>query len=282
LLLAAALLVDVGQTLLMGDPGYPCNRHFVRLVEGRAQLVATTAAQRYQLTAELAEPHWQPNTAGILVASPANPTGEILDRDQLAQLWLLCQRRNGHLLVDEIYHGLTYECRAPSIVEITDRAFALNSFSKYFGMTGWRLGWLVAPANAVTELEKLAQNLFIAPSTPAQYAALAAFTPAARVIFDARRDELQRRRDYLLAELRALGFGIAHVPAGAFYLYADASRFTDDSERFCFDLLEQHGVALTPGADFGTHNANTFVRFAYTTGMARLEEAVRRLRTVCR
>lgn len=282
LLLLAALLVEVGQTLLMSDPGYPCNRHFLRLIEGRAQLIAVSEAQRYQLTAEVAEQHWHANTAGILVASPANPTGAILESDELLRLWRLCQRRRGHLLVDEIYHGLTYGCRAPSIVEITDEAFAINSFSKYFGMTGWRLGWLVAPTTAMPELEKLAQNLFIAPSTPAQYAALAAFTPQARVIFDARRDELQRRRDYLLAALRELGFGIAHVPTGAFYLYADASRFTDNSERFCFDLLEQHGVALTPGTDFGTHNANTFVRFAYTTGMPRLEEAVRRLQQVCR
>jgi len=135
---------------------------------------------------------------------------------------------------------------------------------------------------AVPELEKLAQNLFIAPSTPAQYAALAAFTPESQAIFQSRRDELHRRRDYLLRELRALGFGIPHVPAGAFYLYADASRFTDNSEQFCEDLLEQHGVALTPGTDFGWHQAHTHVRFAYTTSLDRLEEAVRRLQRVCR
>jgi len=282
LLLVAALLVDVGQSLLMSDPGYPCNRHFLRLVEAGAQLIPVSAAQRYQLSAAIAEPYWQPTTAGVLVASPANPTGEILKRHELEQLWQLCQRQGGYLIVDEIYHGLTYGERATSIVEITDDAFAINSFSKYFGMTGWRLGWLVAPTAAVAELEKLAQNLFIAPSTPAQYAALAAFTPEAKAIFDARRDELQSRRDYLLPALLEMGFKIAQEPEGAFYLYADASRFTDDSEQFCFDLLEQHGVALTPGTDFGWHRANAHVRFAYTTSMARLEEAVRRLQQVCR
>lgn len=282
LLLAVALLVEAGQTLLLGDPGYPCNRHFLRLIEASAQMVPVGAADRFQLTAALAAQHWQPQTAGVLVASPANPTGEILDRDALADLRALCRQRGGHLLVDEIYHGLVYEGSAPSIVEITNGAFAINSFSKFFGMTGWRVGWMVAPAAFVPELEKLAQNLFIAPSTPAQYAALAAFTPAALAICNARRDELHRRRDFLLRELRALGFGIPHAPAGAFYLYADASRFTDDSERFCADLLEQHGVALTPGTDFGHHGARTHVRFAYTTGMERLEEAIRRLRGVCR
>src|SRR5690606_29290950 len=198
LLLAVALLVDVDRTLLMADPGYPYNRHFLRLIEGRGQMLPVSAEQRCQLNAALADQHWQPQTAGVLVASPANPTGEVLDRETLSALWDVCQRRGGHLLVDEIYHGLVYEGSAPSIVEITDGAFAINSFSKYFGMTGWRLGWMVAPESAVPELEKLAQNLFIAPSTPAQYAALAAFTPEAQAIFQSRRDELHRRRDYLL------------------------------------------------------------------------------------
>lgn len=282
LLLVTALLVERDRSLLMSDPGYPCNRHFLRLVEAFAQLVPVSADQRYQLTGALAEQYWQPSTAGALVASPANPTGEMYSRSALEQLSQVCQRRGGHLIVDEIYHGLTYEDRATSIVEISAAAFAINSFSKYFGMTGWRLGWLVAPEAAIPELEKLAQNLFIAASTPAQYAALAAFTPAARTVFEARREALRQRRDYLLAALRELGFAIPHTPAGAFYLYADASRFTDNSEQFCIDLLEQHGLALTPGNDFGQNRAQTHIRFAYTTGMARLEEAVRRLQVVCR
>jgi len=277
LLLIAALLLDPGKGLLMTDPGYPCNRHFLRLVEAEGQLVPVGPEDHYQLTAAKAEQHWRDNTSGILVASPANPTGSILSRDELTGLAALCARKGGHLIVDEIYHGLTYDgIDAPSILEVTDQAFVINSFSKYFGMTGWRLGWLVAPEAAVPHLEKLAQNFFISMSTPAQYAALAGFGAEAQAIFSERRAEFGRRRNFLLGELRRLGFVIPHAPEGALYLYADVKNFTDDSERFCLDMLEQHGIAITPGTDFGRFRAREHVRFAYTTGMARLEEAVRR------
>ncbi len=290
LLLVAALLLDPGKGLLMTDPGYPCNRHFLRLVEGEGQLVPVGPEDRYQLTAAKAEQHWRDNTSGILVASPANPTGSILTRDDLTGLAALCKRKGGHLVVDEIYHGLVYGAPgkdeictgmgAPSILEITDQAFVINSFSKYFGMTGWRLGWLVAPEAAVPYLEKLAQNLFISMSTPAQYGALAGFSVEAQAIFSERRQEFGRRRDFLLGELRRLGLAIPHTPEGALYLYADVGKFTDDSERFCLDMLEQHGIAITPGTDFGRFRAREHVRFAYTTGMARLEEAVRRFEKI--
>ena len=280
LLLISALLLDPGQGMLMTDPGYPCNRQFMRLVEGHGQLVPVGPEERYQLTAAKAEQHWQETTRGILVASPANPTGEILTAPELTALHQLCQRKGGYLVVDEIYHGLSYGVATPSILEITDQAFVVNSFSKYFGMTGWRLGWLVAPEAAVPELEKLAQNLFISLSTPAQYGALAAFEPETRALLDARRDEFGRRRDFLLPALRSLGFAIPHTPAGALYLYAGVEKFTDNSERFCLDLLEQHGIAVTPGADFGRHLAERHIRFAYTTGMERLEEGVRRLQRI--
>lgn len=282
LLLLSLLLVNPGEGMLLADPGYPCNRNFLRMVEGEGQLVPVGPEQRYQLTGALAQQHWRDNTAGVLVASPANPTGEMLTRDELRDLVQVCQQRRGHLIVDEIYHGLTYGVKAPSVLEITDQAFVINSFSKYFGMTGWRLGWLVAPEAAVPELERLAQNLFISMSTMAQKAALAAFEPETRLILDARRDEFARRRDFLLPALRELGFGIPHTPAGALYLYADASRFTRNSQQFCLDLLEQHGVAITPGADFGRHRQQEHVRFSFTTGMDRLEEAVRRLERVLR
>ncbi|MEZ5509933.1 MAG: pyridoxal phosphate-dependent aminotransferase [Gammaproteobacteria bacterium] len=282
LLLLSLLLVNPGEGMLLADPGYPCNRNFLRMVEGEGQLVPVGPEQRYQLTGALAQQHWRDNTAGVLVASPANPTGEMLSRDELRDLVQVCQQRHGHLIVDEIYHGLTYGVKAPSVLEITDQAFVINSFSKYFGMTGWRLGWLVAPEAAVPELERLAQNLFISMSTMAQKAALAAFEPETRLILDARRDEFARRRDFLLPALRELGFGIPHTPAGALYLYADASRFTRNSQQFCLDLLEQHGVAITPGADFGRHRQQEHVRFSFTTGMDRLEEAVRRLERVLR
>ena len=280
LLLLAGLLINPGDGMLMTDPGYPCNRHFLRLVEGEGQLVPVGPEQRYQLGAELAAAHWQPNTKGVMVASPANPSGEILSRAQLQGLFDLCQQRQGHLIVDEIYHGLSFGEDAPSILSLTGEAFVINSFSKYFGMTGWRLGWLVAPEWAVPHLEKLAQNLFISMSTMSQYGALAAFTPECRAILNARRDEFARRRDFLYPALCELGFSIPHCPAGAFYLYAGIDRFSNNSQQFCLELLEEHGIAITPGADFGRHRAEQHVRFAYTTGMAQLEKAVERLRVL--
>ncbi|MDY0005802.1 MAG: pyridoxal phosphate-dependent aminotransferase [Spongiibacteraceae bacterium] len=281
--LIAGLLMNPGDGMLMTDPGYPCNRHFLRLVEGEGQLVPVGPAQRYQLNAERAEAHWRDNTVGVMVASPANPTGEILTREELRGLSSLCRRKGGFLVVDEIYHGLSYGVDAPSILEIADDAFVINSFSKYFGMTGWRLGWLVAPEAAVPELEKLAQNLFISMSTFSQYGALAAFEPETVAILEQRRAQFAARRDYLLPELRRLGFAIPHTPAGALYLYAGIQNLPSlaaDSEQFCLKLLEEHGVAITPGLDFGRHLAAQHVRFAYTTSQPRLEEAVRRLGTL--
>jgi len=249
-------------------------------VEGRGQLVPVSADSNYQLNAELLAAHWRENTVGALVASPANPTGTTLSKAGLAALAAAVRARGGHLLVDEIYHGLVYEGAAPSVLEVDQDAFVINSFSKYFGMTGWRLGWLVAPEAAVREMEKLAQNLFISMSTVAQYAALAGFQPATRAILDERREIFRQRRDYLLPAVQELGFSVPCAPRGAFYIYADASRFTADSQAFCLDLLEEHGVALTPGVDFGHHGADRHLRFSYTTGLDRLELAVERLARV--
>lgn len=282
LLLVAALLMNPGDGMLMSDPGYPCNRHFMRLVEGEGQLVRVDASSRYQLTAELVEQHWQDNTVGAMVASPANPTGTALSRAELQALSATVRARGGHLLVDEIYHGLGYDAETPSVLEVDDDAFVINSFSKYFGMTGWRLGWLVAPEAAVNEMEKLAQNLFISLSTMAQHAALAGFTPQAKDILEERRDTFRQRRDFLLPAVQALGFDVPCKPDGAFYIYADASRFTADSQQFCLQLLEDHHVALTPGVDFGHHRASEHLRFSYTTGMERLELAVERLSRILR
>lgn len=278
LLLVSALLMNPGDGLLMTDPGYPCNRHFLRLVEGEGQLVPVTATERYQLTAQKAKEHWQANTKGALVASPANPTGEILTRQQLHDLFALTQSQNGHLIVDEIYHRLTYGLDAPSILELTDQAFVINSFSKYFGMTGWRLGWLVAPEEAIEPLERLAQNLFISMSTMAQYGALAGFEPEALAIFEQRRETFAKRRDYLVKELREIGFSIPHVPDGALYVYANIEKFSNNSSEFCRYLLEELAIATTPGADFGSFNADKHIRFAYTTSMEQLEKGVARLR----
>lgn len=277
LLLASSLLVDPGRHWLLADPGYPCNRHFLRLVEGAAQLVPVGPETRYQLTPHLVERHWDAQSVGALVASPANPTGTLLHRDELAALSDSLRGLGGHLVVDEIYHGLTYGVDAASVLEVDDDAFVLNSFSKYFGMTGWRLGWLVAPREAVPELEKLAQNLYISAPSMAQHAALACFREDTLAILEARRAEFARRRDYLLPALRELGFGIAVEPEGAFYLYADVSAFTQDAYAFCQHFIETEHVAFTPGLDFGRHLAGQHMRFAYTQSLPRLEEAVARI-----
>ncbi len=281
ILLVAGLLMNPGDGLLLPDPGYPCNRQIMRLVEGEGQLVPVWAADRYQLTTAAIDAHWRQNTIGAMVASPANPTGEMLDIHGLHQLWGALQRRGGHLIVDEIYHGLDYEAPAPTVLSVTQEAFVVNSFSKYFGMTGWRLGWLVAPDWAISGLEKLAQNLFISLSTPAQYGALACFEPVTLDLLNQRRDQFRLRRDYLLPELRRLGFDIPHIPAGGYYLYAGIESFGVSSEQFCSQLLEEHGIALTPGTDFGRHQAEQHVRFAYTTSMEALEQTVARLRAFC-
>lgn len=277
LLLTSALLVDPGKHWLLADPGYPCNRHFLRLVEGNAQLVPVGPEVNYQLTADLVARYWDQDSVGALVASPANPTGTVLSREELADLSTALRERGGHLVVDEIYHGLTYGMDAPSVLEVDNDAFVLNSFSKYFGMTGWRLGWLVAPESAIPELEKLAQNIYISAPTLSQHAALACFEADTLAIFEQRRAEFARRRDYLLPALRALGFKIEVEPQGAFYLYADISGFGGDAFDFCRHILETEYVAITPGVDFGRSRAGQHVRFAYTQSVPRLEQAVTRI-----
>lgn len=277
LLLASALLVDPGKHWLLADPGYPCNRHFLRLVEAKAQLVPVGPEVKYQLTADLVARYWDQDSVGALVASPANPTGTVLSREQLAGLSTALRERGGHLVVDEIYHGLTYGMDAPSVLEVDNDAFVLNSFSKYFGMTGWRLGWLVAPEAAVPELEKLAQNIYISAPTLSQHAALACFQPDTLAILEERRAEFAARRDYLLPALRELGFKIEVEPQGAFYLYADISDFAGDAYDFCQHFLETEQVAITPGIDFGSYRSNQHVRFAYTQSVPRLQQAVERI-----
>lgn len=277
LLLISALLVDAGSRVLMADPAYPCNRHFLRLVEGRARLVNTGPESGYQLTPEQIEQHWDADTVAVLAASPANPSGSVLSGAQLSAMAEATRRLGGELIVDEIYHGLTYGCDATSVLEVAPDAWVLNSFSKYFGMTGWRLGWLIAPEEAVPELEKLAQNLYICAPHLAQQAALAAFSDESLAICEARREAFHQRRDFLLPALRELGFRIPYTPEGAFYLYADVSGFGGDAQRLCQHLIETEHVAITPGLDFGHHRAAEHVRFAYTSALPRLEQAVERM-----
>ena len=277
LLLALAALLDPGDELLLPDPGYPCNRHFVRMLEGVPRALCVGPESGYQPTAEQVAQSWTAGTRGLLVASPANPTGTLIAAPTMAGLAACVSARCGALLVDEIYHGLTYDCDAQTALSLSDEIFVINSFSKYFGMTGWRLGWLVAPVRFMRDIEKLAQNLFISPSTPAQHAALAAFRPETIALLEGRRAEFRSRRDFLLPALRQLGFRIVAAPRGAFYLYADCSAIAHDGEALARELIEQAGVAITPGLDFGDNAPQRHVRFAYTVTRDKLEEGVARL-----
>ena len=277
LMLTCAALVDPGDEVLIADPGYPCNRHFVRLMEGVPRPVAVDAGSHYQLTPALLERHWSGRTSAALVATPSNPTGTLVSSERLSAMAELAREQGGTLIVDEIYHGLVYEGDYTTALAFTDDVFVINSFSKYFNMTGWRLGWLVAPERYVPELDKLAQNIYLAPPTLAQHAALSAFRPETITILEARRHEFKARRDYLVPALREIGFDIPVTPQGAFYVYAGCGRLTGNSFTFVRDLLEEAGVAITPGLDFGVNSPERHVRFAYTNSIERLKEGVRRI-----
>jgi len=285
--LAFACLADPGSEWLLADPGYPCNRHILRTYEGRPVAMPVGPENNFQPTPDLLRQYWTPQTAGLLVASPANPTGTLLSPDEIAALADVCRERNGHFLVDEIYQGLTYpqsdalpgeQGGMVTACAAGDDIWVINSFSKYFQMTGWRLGWLVIPEAYVRDVEKLAQNLVLCPSTPAQHGALAAFEPATIAILEARRQEFRKRRDFLAPALADIGFRITARPEGAFYLYCDCSALSADSFALARDLLEKTGVAATPGLDFGSNQPEKHIRFAYTTNLERLAEAVERLR----
>lgn len=278
LMLALGVLVDPDDEWLLPDPGYPCNRHFVRLLEGRPVSLPVGATSNYQPTAEAVAASWGKKTRGLLIASPANPTGTVIDPEALAALAGTVAGRNGSLVVDEIYHGLTYGTAATSALSLGEDIFVINSFSKYFGMTGWRLGWLVAPRRHVREIEKLAQNLYIAPSTLAQHAALAAFRPETIEILEQRRREFEARRDLILPGLESLGFRITAKPQGAFYVYADSSGLGADSQVLAERLLDAAGVAATPGLDFGENAPRHHMRFAYTIEQNRIAEGLERMR----
>ena len=277
LLLAMAALLERGRSVLLADPGYPCNRHFAAVFEGRAHLLPCGPDTRFQPTARMIDSAWTAQTAGVLLASPSNPTGTSIERGVLADIATVVRAREGFLIVDEIYQGLVYDHPPTTALAIGEDIIALASFSKYFSMTGWRLGWLVAPKGLVPTLEKLAQNLFICPSAIAQHAALACFCADALATFEARREEFRRRRDFLVPALRDIGFVIPIVPDGAFYVYADVGRFSPDSWDFAFELLHETGVCVVPGRDFGTAETKRYVRVSYAKKREDLEEAVSRM-----
>lgn len=280
LLLVMAALFDPGEEVLLADPGYPCNRHFARLVEARGVGVPVGPETGYQLTADLVDRHWGPKTRGVLVANPGNPTGTLIPEAELGAIHALVREKGGYLIVDEIYHELVYGPSPPSATGLGEEVIVINSFSKYWLMTGWRLGWLVAPEGLMPALDRLAQNVFLSAPTVAQHAALAALAPETRVRLEARKAELGLRRDWLLPRLVELGFQIGVAPEGAFYIYAGIDRFGMDAEALAEKLLREAGVAVTPGTDFGRHGANRHIRFAYTTSLERIREAADRLARV--
>lgn len=275
--LALSVLVDTGDNVLLADPGYPCNRNMVRLLGADSTVVPVTADTRFQLNASHISTHWNENSVAAMVASPSNPTGTMLQQQELTALIDAVSARGGRLIVDEIYQGLVYADEDLTALTFSDDVFVINSFSKYFGMTGWRLGWMVVPDEYVDAIDRVAQNLFLAASTLAQYAALAAFDQDTIEILERRVEKFRERRDYLLPVLRDMAFGIPVEPVGAFYIYADCSAITQDSFAWTRSLLEDEAVALTPGIDFGEYRASSHVRFAYTRPVDQLERACCRI-----
>ncbi len=278
LVVALALVSDPGHGVLLPDPGYPCNRNFVELVDGVPVAVPVGPENDYQLTASAVGEYADADTVAAVIGSPGNPTGTVAGAAGLGGVATAARLRSIALIVDEIYHGLHYQPEIAGAAGEAPEAFIVNSFSKYFGMTGWRLGWLVVPPGYESAAGRLVQNLFISASTPAQHAALACFTGAASEMFEVRRTAFRDRRDALLPAVRDLGFEVPGTPAGAFYLYADASALADDAFTLAGDLLERTGVAITPGIDFEITAPERHVRFAYTTDLRRLEQAVERMR----
>jgi aspartate/methionine/tyrosine aminotransferase len=277
LLLALGALLDAGDEILLADPGYPCNRHFASFIDAVPVRIPVGPETAFQLTPLLVEQYWTERTKAVLIASPSNPTGTLARDEDIRDIAALCSARGATLIVDEIYHGLVYEGSPQTALAHSGKVVVINSFSKYFHMTGWRLGWLAAPAALMESIERLAQNLYLAPPTPAQFAALAAFSEETLSILESRRLEMQARRDFMLPALRELGFGLQAVPQGAFYLYADISRFSDNSFAFCERMLEEAGVAITPGVDFGEVTPERYVRFAYAQPLPALREALTRI-----
>ena len=279
--LACLALVDRDDEVLLPDPSYPCNRHFVAAAEGVPVLLPAGADARFQLSAAGVEAAWSARTRGVLLASPSNPTGTSIDPDEMGRIVECVRAHAGFTLVDEIYLGLSFDERfGHSALAHGDDVISINSFSKYFSMTGWRLGWLVVPDALVAPIEKLAQNLYICPSTVAQHAALACFEPESIAEYERRRDEFRARRDFLVPALNALGLRVPVLPDGAFYAWADCSAHNASSWDFCFEMTRRAHVAITPGRDFGHHGTERFVRLSYASSMAHLHEAVERLRHV--
>ena len=284
--LACLALIESGDEILMPDPSYPCNRHFVSAADGVAVLIPTTAAERFQLSADKVQAAWGDKTRGVLLASPSNPTGSSIHPDELRRIHAVVKARGGITMVDEIYLGLSYdEQYGQTALALGDDIISINSFSKYFNMTGWRLGWMVVPESLVPVIERLAQNLFICPSTISQYAALACFEAESIAEYEHRRAEFKARRDYFIPELNALGLTVPVMPDGAFYAWADCTAAckklgVKDSWDLVFEIMHKAHVAVTPGRDFGTADTANFIRFSTASAMPQLKTAIARLKAL--
>jgi aspartate/methionine/tyrosine aminotransferase len=284
--LACLALIESGDEILMPDPSYPCNRHFVSAAEGNAVLIPTTAQERFQLSAAKVEAAWTPRTRGVLLASPSNPTGTSIRPAEMARIHSFVSGKGGITLLDEIYLGLSHDdAFGQTALALDDQLISINSFSKYFNMTGWRLGWLVVPDALVPVVERLAQNLFICPSTIAQHAALACFEAESIAEYERRRAEFKARRDWFIPALNDMGLNVPVMPDGAFYAWADctaacAKLGIEGSWDFAFEVMRRAHVAITPGRDFGNHDMHRYVRFSTASSMAQLQEAAARLKAL--
>lgn len=277
LLLGNMALVNQGDEVLMPDPCYPPNINFVTAAGGTTRLIPTEAQYGFQPTLEQVESSWSDKTAGILLASPGNPTGTSIDHERLSGIIESVHAKDGFVMMDEIYLGLSYTETRRSALNLSQDLVILNSFSKYFHMTGWRLGWMIVPEHMVLPIENLASSLAICPPTLSQHAALACFTPDSLAVFEHRREAFKKRRDYFVHALESIGLTVPAQPDGAFYVYADISRFSHDSDELARQLLELGSVAVVPGMDFGPTHAKRMIRLSYTMGIDRLEQAIERM-----
>lgn len=279
--LVLTAILNPNDKVMLCDPTYPCNRQFVHLLQADLLSIPVSHETNYQLTFDLLQQHWQPGVKAVMVASPANPTGTIIEQTELVKMANFLAKNNAYFIVDEIYQGLVYDRPAESILSnsnLPDNVIVINSFSKFFGMTGWRLGWAVAPTHLMPILDRLGQNLFLAAPTPSQYAALRVLDADALAQLEKRRAIFEQRRNTLTQAMQAAGFTLKNQPQGAFYLYWDVSSFTNNAADFCSQLLQKTGVAITPGKDFGNYKADQHIRLAYTTDEPQLREAVNRIK----
>jgi len=280
LMYACLALINPGQEVLLADPGYPCNKTFVQMAGGTPRFVQTREENNFQPGWAELESAWENHTAGVLLASPNNPTGTQLDTAAMKEIVQGVRNRGGFVIVDEIYQSLCYDRPAQSVLQVTGAPrpdvplVVINSFSKYFGMTGLRLGWMVVPENLLPAIERFAQNLSICPNTPAQWAALACFQNDTLEICEQRRQTFKARRDFLVKALPRAGIEIHSTPDSAFYIYAKAPF---ESERYCRELLEKAWVCTVPGKDFSEHRGGDMMRFSYANSMENLEQAVERI-----